>query len=143
MSNIANDNDKIALNIPIYEILLVIGIIMAIIGMIMCMGIKYIDILGGIYFDIHLGMIIAPIGIGLICGYITRKILPSKRNSYVIGFLLGIIGIIIAICIRPTNNANNTNSSNRYADLQKLAELKENGIITEEEFNAEKEKILK
>lgn len=136
--------EKVTLNIPIFEILLVIGIIMTIIGMIMCMGIKYIDILGGIYFDTHLGTVIAPIGIGLISGYITRKILPSNKNSYWLGLFLGIIGIVITIFIRLSNNTSTNNkSNNKYEDLQKLAELRQSGVLTEEEFNAEKEKILK
>lgn len=137
------NNEKITLNVPIYEILLVIGVITAIVGIIMCLGIKYIDIFGGIYFDTHLGIIIAPVGIGLICGYITRKILPTKKNGYTLGLVLGIIGIIIAVCIKLGNNNTDNNNSNKYNDLQRLAELKQNGIITEEEFNAEKEKILK
>lgn len=36
----------------------------------------------------------------------------------------------------------NASSSNNYSDLEKLAELKEKGIISEEEFQLKKKKIL-
>ena len=40
------------------------------------------------------------------------------------------------------NGSNNITKSNNLEDLEKLAELKEKGIITEEEFQAKKKQIL-
>ena len=49
-------------------------------------------------------------------------------------------------CIKCGNALNNGSSSitkvNNLEDLEKLAELKEKGIITEEEFQAKKKQIL-
>jgi len=39
-------------------------------------------------------------------------------------------------------NANKSGGSNNYYDLEKLADLKEKGIITQEEFEAKKKQIL-
>ncbi len=139
------EDDKVTLNIPTYEILLVIGIIGTIIGILA--PFQRIEFLGiTFWFDPRLVYICVPVGVGLICGYITRKILPSNKNAYWVGFLLGIIGIVVVICIRPTNSTiNNTSNSNKnkYVDLERLAELKQSGILTEEEFEIEKTKILK
>lgn len=128
------------INIPIYEILLIIGILTTIVGIIMILGIKEIDFLGiSIWINTHFGGIIAPIGIGLICGYVTNKILPDKKGTFLLGLLLGIIGIIIAVCINIIDKPIN----NKYNDLQKLEELRQNGTITETEFKVEKDKILR
>lgn len=143
VSNIANDNEKITLNIPVFEILLSLGFISILIGILA--PFQLIEFLGfEIWFDPNLSIICLPLGMGLICGYITRKILQSQKGAYCIGLFLGIIGLVIAICVRLSNNStDNVNSNNKYSDLQKLAELKENGILTEKEFEQQKEKILK
>ena len=136
----SNDSEKITLNIPVYEILLVLGVISIIVGILA--PFQLIEIFGiEIFFDSDLTYIGIPLGVGLICGYITRKILPNDKKAYFLGLFLGIIGIIVAVCIRPKNNT--SNNSNKYEELQKLAELKQNGILTEEEFKQQKEKILK
>ena len=137
------DNQDVEINIPVFEILLGIGIIVTIIGIIAPM--QKVDVLGiTLWFDPNLSMILLPIGIGLICGYITKKILPNQKGAYWIGFFLGFIGLIIAICIKPSKNTNKNNSSNnKYEDLQKLEELKQNGTITEAKFEIQKSKILK
>lgn len=137
------NNEKVTLNIPTFEILLVIGIITLIVGILA--PIQRIDLLGfTIWLDPNLAMILIPVGIGLICGYITRKILPTRKNGYVIGLVLGIIGIIVAVCMKPTNQENtNNNSSSKYEIIQRLLELKQNGTITDTEFEIEKSKILK
>ena len=41
------------------------------------------------------------------------------------------------------SNKNSNNSTDKISLLEKLAKLKENGILTDEEFKQEKEKILK
>lgn len=139
----SKDSENIEINIPTYEILLGIGIIGTIIGILApFQRIEFLEMT--LWFDPNLVFICVPVGVGLICGYITRKILPSNKNAYWVGFLLGIIGIVVAICIKPRNNINQSNSeNNKYVELQRLANLKQNGIITETEFNAQKERILR
>lgn len=131
--------------IPIFEILVGIGIILIIIGAIA--PLQRVEILGmTLWFDPNLAMILIPIGIGLICGYITRKILPNHKTAYLWGLFLGIIGIIVAVCIKPRNNiskSNSSNDNNKYLELQRLADLRQNGIITETEYDLQKERILR
>lgn len=131
--------------VPIFEILVGIGIILIIIGAIA--PLQRVEILGmTLWFDPNLAMILIPIGVGLICGYITRKILPNNNKSYLWGLFLGIIGIIVAVCIKPRNNtskSNSNNANNKYVELQRLADLKRNGIITETEYDIQKERILR
>ena len=88
------------------------------------------------------GYIIAAIG----CGLITKYMLPDNKSSFafVLGLVLNILGIVIAYFMKPKKVVvMNNNSSNKYEDLEKLQKLKEQGIITEAEFLAEKEKLLK
>ena len=80
------------------------------------------------------------IGGNIIWGYVTYKILNGKKYSFLWGFLLGIIGIIVSACMR---NSNGINNRNKYEDLTKLQKLKEDGAITDVEFEEEKAKILK
>ena len=57
--------------------------------------------------------------------------------------LLGWLACIIWACIDTNSDeTNNINSSNKYEDLEKLQKLKENGIITETEYDSEKQKLL-
>lgn len=135
------EDKEITLNIPVYEILLGIGSLMIVIGTMMCAGIyKFM----GIWLDTSAGIYVLPIGIGLTCGYVTRKILQNAKNSYFIGLVLGIIGVIIAVCIRVNKTTiNNNENTNKYEILEKLTKLKESGAITELEFEIEKSKILK
>lgn len=89
------------------------------------------------------------LGLWIIFGYITHRIIPNVKYSFALGLVLGIIGIIIAICLQnkgDTNNNTNKNissNSNKYEDLERLQKLKEQGIITDTEFISEKEKLLK
>lgn len=137
------EEENVSLNIPIYEILLGLGIISIIVGVLA--PLQKIGFLGmTIWLDPDLSMICLPIGSGLVCGYITRKILLDNKSAFFVGLVLGIIGVIIAVCIRPKSNANKyNNDSNKYEELEKLAKLKQGGVLTEKEFEIEKEKILK
>lgn len=138
------EEEKVTLNIPVFEILLVIGIVVFAIGIAMMAGIYKFEFLGlSIWLDTDLAIIFLPIGIGLICGYITRKMLKRNGNGFLIGLLLGLIGLGIAIYINSKEKLNTNANENKYEELQKLSELKQKGILTEEEFNKEKEKILK
>ena len=134
-----------SVEIPIFEILVVIGVILIIVGAIA--PLQRVEILGmTLWFDPNLAMILIPTGVGFICGYITRKILPNDKKSYFWGLFLGIIGIIVAVCIKPRNNtskSNSNNANNKYVELQRLADLKQNGIITETEYEIQTERILR
>ena len=89
------------------------------------------------------------LGLWIIFGYITHRIIPNVKYSFAIGLFLGIIGIIIAICLQnkgDTTNSTNRNinsNNNKYEDLERLQKLKEQGIITDAEFISEKGKLLK
>lgn len=134
-----------SVEIPIFEILVVVGVILIIVGAIA--PLQRVEILGMIlWFDPNLAMILIPIGVGLICGYITRKILSNDKKAYFLGLFLGIIGIIVAVCIKPKNNTSKSSSNNinnKYIELQRLADLKQNGILTETEYKIQKERILR
>ncbi len=105
-------DSKVEINIPVYEILLVIGIFTTILGMLMILGIKEIDFLGtSIWINTHFGGIVAPIGFGLISGYVTHRLIPNIKGAFALGFVIGIIGIVIAICLRLSNNGGIKNES--------------------------------
>ena len=92
--------------------------------------------------------IIYSIVFAYICRYIGLK--KNIASGYVWGFLLGFIGLIVVGVLPNQNkeqqefkNTADTISSNKYDDLERLQKLKESGVLTEEEFNAEKQKLLK
>lgn len=137
-------DNEITLEIPTFEILLVIGIVLLIIGILMSAGIQYIEFAGiEIWLDNTLGFIFVTIGSALTCGYITRKTLKDNKKAFYIGLAFGIIGVIFAI-FEKTNKGkkNNVKSIDKYEDLKKLAELRKNGTITQIEFETEKNKLL-
>ena len=82
-----------------------------------------------------------------ICRYIGLK--KNIASGYVWGFLLGFIGIIVVGVLPNQNkeqdfiNTADTTSSNKYDDLERIQKLKESGVLTEAEFNSEKQKLLK
>lgn len=75
-------------------------------------------------------------------GLFSKHILPNKKSSFFYGLLLGVIGIIIVACIKNSENKKKVYSGNKYEDLEKLQKLKENGTITDAEFEVEKSKLL-
>lgn len=75
-------------------------------------------------------------------GLFSKHILPNKKSSFFYGLLLGVIGIIIVTCIKNSENKKKVYSGNKYEDLEKLQKLKENGTITDAEFEIEKSKLL-
>ena len=106
--------------------------------------------------EYYIGLIIGCIIWGVIWGAVAHAIGKSKGiKGFWWGFFLGIIGIIVVACMQPkqTNpgqsyvvqSQNNTQSSSgddKYDKLKKLAELKDQGALTEEEFEKEKAKLL-
>lgn len=124
------NEDNIVINITIYEVILIVSIVAIILGLIFTFQTK------------GPGEILIGIGIWTMCGYITKKILPNNKRSFSIGFVLGIIGIIVVIIIKNSQN-NSKVDTDIYDALEKIKQLKDNGTITETEFEIEKNKLLK
>lgn len=90
------------------------------------------------------------LGIGLVIiiwcciwGAVCQSLASQKNIEYgfLLGFFLGFIGLIIILCMKD-NSQISTNSVNDCETLEKLLQLKEKGIITENEFEEKKQKIL-
>lgn len=92
------------------------------------------------------GTVMTVFGVGFIwigTGLITKNLLKDSKGSFFLGFFLSVIGIIIAVIIRLINNTSSKSTTSKYDELEKLQKLKEEGILTIEEFEKEKEKLLK
>ena len=72
--------------------------------------------------------------------------LPSILTPIFVIFLIIYIGLIVWTIISEKEhvitNLNHDEKNDLYTNLAKLAELKEKELITEEEFNSQKSKIL-
>lgn len=86
----------------------------------------------------------------LICGFICEYLgnLKGQKGCFLYGLLLGIIGVIIVLCLKDKSgdieaNNNENKYENKYENLERLQQLKQSGAITEEEFEMEKQKILR
>jgi len=87
--------------------------------------------------------------ISAICGAACVSISESRsmEGGFWWGFFLWIIGIIV-VAVRPSDKVvieqtpSEQPTQSFAADLEKLAELKEKGIITQEEFDAKKKQLL-
>ncbi len=79
----------------------------------------------------------------LVFGCVCKKIGQSKGIDYgfLVGWLLGILGLIIMLVL--PGNGQNTQNVSKYEELEQLQKLKENGTITEAEFEVEKSKLLR
>lgn len=81
------------------------------------------------------------------CAVASGKIASQKGYSYnvfaLIGFLTGIIGLIIAAVIpdKSTDTSRNTEAATADA-LLSYKELLDNGTITQAEFDAKKRELL-
>ena len=120
--------------------------------------------------DVMLGTFDAQTGHGLLSGiYALAVFIPSlavsvrrlhdigKSGWWLLIALIPIIGIILLIVWFATdskednqygknpkeNNDSNIANDNSIEQLEKLANLKEKGIITEEEFNSKKQELLR
>lgn len=79
------------------------------------------------------------------CGLIIKQLLPEKKllKCLLIGYLTSILGVAAVLIAKKVNKKTEKNDENKYDTLAKLQKLKQQGVITEEEFNTEKAKILK
>lgn len=84
---------------------------------------------------------------GVIWGAICQAVGNSKNiNGFWWGFCLGFIGLIIVLCSKDRKVSKidiSTNNTSKYSQLEKLSKLKNSGAISDEEFEQEKEKLLK
>lgn len=73
----------------------------------------------------------------IVTGAIAEAIGKEKtKSAFWWGFWLSLIGIIVVACM-PSKK-----QENKYESLEKLKYLKDNNVITEEEFIEQKNKIL-
>lgn len=124
--------------------LMILGIITLVIGVLyIFIGIYLTNVYDTYYYLENWGLVITIEGaiFELISfGLFTKYILPNRKGAFFYGMVLGIIGVIIAICVK---NKKDAYKGNKYEDLEKLQKLKEQEIITNAEFETEKSKILK
>lgn len=130
--------------------------------LLICLGIGIIlAIINGTVLDstgstfLMIGILISFSIFGLILYFIPTFIAEDKKhkNREAIGLLNFFVGwtfIGWVICLvwassnqEPIKVEQSTNGSNKYEDFERLTKLKEMGTITQEEFEIEKEKILK
>lgn len=69
---------------------------------------------------------------------------PNRFGIVIVNIFLGwsLIGWVVALVWAVTDSKSKP-STNKYDDLDKLQKLKANGTITEQEFEAEKQRLLK
>jgi uncharacterized membrane protein YeaQ/YmgE (transglycosylase-associated protein family) len=79
---------------------------------------------------------------GCVCEYLGN--LKGQKGCFLYGLLLGIIGVIIVLCLKDKSGEIETNNNiDKYEQLEKLQVLKNNGTITDMEYEIEKQKLLK
>ena len=74
---------------------------------------------------------------GAICQAVATN--RNVNNGFLWGFCLGLIGLIVVLCMGSSTS--NSNADNLEA-LNKLQQLKENGAISEMEYEQSKKKLL-
>lgn len=110
--------------------------------------VKFLEMLYLSYYDyIHVWDICALVILifliyTIIFAYLSRVVAIRKgiENGYIWGLCLGIIGFIVVCAL--TEEKKSTNTTNKYEEIEKLQRLKEKGILTTDEFEIEKQKLL-
>lgn len=129
---------------------LIISAVTIILFMIKFFELLYLDInynKGGIYVwgDIALGVLIFLI-YAILFAYLSKLVGIKKgiESGYIWGLCLGVIGFIVVCALReePTGDSSNITRNNKYDEIEKLQNLKIKGILTDEEFEKEKQKLL-
>src|SRR5688572_7454394 len=98
--------------------------------------------------DINPGLsiwvLIVPLSLWIALSVIAANIAQKKGRPWHLFFLLSLlapfIGLIIAIVLSPENKEAEVHT--KLENLAQLAKLKDSGAITEDEYTAEKKKIL-
>lgn len=92
-----------------------------------------------------IGYLIGGIVVSIICGAICKAISSGRGmdGGFWWGFWLWIIGIIV-VAVRPNENKSVPilPASSPYEDLERLANLKAQGVLSEEEYNKMKAECL-
>lgn len=128
---------------------LLITVIITVIVLIKFFELLYLDNLYGYisaypWADIALVMLLIYL-YSIMFAYLSRLIGIKKGidNGYAWGLCLGLLGFIVVCALKEVENANKDELEiNRYDELQKLQNLKEKGILTTDEFDNEKKKLL-
>lgn len=79
----------------------------------------------------------------VVCIKLAEKKGYSKALFGVMGFLLSVIGIIIAAVLPNNNETNAAHQANSVDSLLKYKQLLDANVITEEEFEEKKRELLK
>lgn len=95
-----------------------------------------------VFGDIALGILIF-LTYTIIFAYLSRLVGIKKgiESGYIWGLCLGIIGFIV-VCVLKEEITANITKNNKYDEIEKLQNLKIKGILTDEEFEKEKQKLL-
>src|SRR4051812_29538669 len=88
--------------------------------------------------------------LGFICGLICSGIADHKSRSatgwFFLGFLFGPLAILAVAVTSPIREATDYSlpkpDTSKADELAKLAELRDRGVLTEDEFSAQKAKLL-
>ena len=89
-----------------------------------------------------IGVLLASFIFGAICSAIASN--RGMKGGCWWGFFLWVIGIII-VAVRPNESRNNSsqqNTTSPYEDLERLANLKSQGVISDDEYNKLKAECL-
>ena len=97
------------------------------------------------------GYFIGAIIWGIIWGFAAKAVVTNKgyeeegKKYFWLGFFFSFIPLIVAATKQNRNSTTTINRSvgNAYEDLEKIAKLKQQGAITEDEFNKLKADCLK
>ena len=89
-----------------------------------------------------LELMIISVIIGIVCGFVCKSQAANKGYSeaafFCLGFFLGVIGLVIALLLPAKQSTSITNADS----LLKYKELLDQGVITQEEFDAKKRELL-
>ncbi len=97
-------------------------------------------------FEMAITILMFPTIFGIICACIAKGKMRSGIGWFFGGFFLGIIGLIIIICLGPYVPPLPLLPPEQLTaadELLKLKRMRENGLISEEEYEALKEKLLR
>ncbi len=127
---------------------LILSAITIVLFMIKFFELLYLDNSAGenyVFGDIALGILIFLI-YTIIFAYLSRLVGIKKgiESGYIWGLCLGVIGFIVVCALKEETAVNSANitKNNKYDEIEKLQNLKIKGILTDEEFEKEKQKLL-
>lgn len=127
---------------------LILSTVTIVLFMIKFFELLYLDNNAGgnyVFGDIALGILIF-LTYTIIFAYLSRLVGIKKgiESGYIWGLCLGVIGFIVVCAFKEETAVNSANitKNNKYDEIEKLQNLKIKGILTDEEFEKEKQKLL-